>query len=113
MTPPPRGDDKPLAAASRNLRQLARERKNEAALKRDAEAFAAGRPAPELPAPSSIEYVATMRQSVDARTKKVQALRDAFERIAGRSRRADLERLNVVLEAFERHLTRRDSSGPK
>jgi hypothetical protein len=107
-SPPP--GDKPLASASRNLRQLARERKNEAALKRDAEAFAAGQPVPDPPTPSPTEYVAAMRASLSAHERKLAAARALFERVVGQCSIPSLDRLIGALEMFEHGLRRRAGS---
>ena len=103
-------DAKPLAPARRNLSRLARERKaaakREAAVRRDVEAFAAGQPVP--PGPSGVEAVAAVRQSVDARTKLLEQIRQQVERILGQSSTGDLKRLTDALSLHERRFTRRE-----
>jgi hypothetical protein len=108
--PPTPLGDKPLASASRNLRQLARERKNEAALKRDAEAFASGQPVPDPPTPTGAEYVAAMRVSLSAHERKLKTARALFDRVAGQCSIPSLDRLIGALEMFEHGLTRRNTT---
>jgi len=98
-------NDKPLAAASRNLRHLARERK---VAERDqvvARAAEAGVPPP--PPPTGIDDVADeMRRSRTLHERKLATVRTLFDRVAGQCSTAQLDRLIGALELFARGMTR-------
>jgi hypothetical protein len=56
---------------------------------------------------ASVGYVAAIRESLDRRAKKIQALRDAFERVVGAAGASDLDRLMGTLQLYARRIDRR------